>query len=465
MKADQLVIVLDCGATSVRAIAVNEFGELKAAHAIKNQTHKDPFLMNGLIWDVEEIWNKLKICTQHILKQINKEHVVGITVCTFGVDGTIFNKDGKMVYPVISWACQRTAPIMENIDKYMAAEKLYAINGVNKNSFNTINKLIWFKENRPELLEKMDKYLFISSIFLHKLTGEFVTEASMAGTSMLTNCHTRQFSEDIFQAIGIENKFPKMVEAGEKIGGLIAQAAHDFGLPKNTPVFAAGHDTQFALFGAGAKENEVVLSSGTWEILMARTQNVSTHLRSFQQGISNEFDAISGLYNTGIHWLGSGILEWLTNLLYSQEKTRLTSTEFYHKIIAEASKIKQSKIKFELDFLTTQGMMSGLGLHTKREEIYRACLEALAQKTAENLQSLETALQFKAQSVIVVGGGSKNALWNQLRAQAIGKPIKLIDKKETTVLGAALFAMAGLGIYKSAEEARDQVKYHNEEIS
>ena len=77
MKADQLVIVLDCGATSVRAIAVNEFGELKAAHAIKNQTHKDPFLMNGLIWDVEEIWDKLKICTQHILKQINKEHVVG----------------------------------------------------------------------------------------------------------------------------------------------------------------------------------------------------------------------------------------------------------------------------------------------------------------------------------------------------------------------------------------------------
>lgn len=457
--AEKLIIVLDCGASSVRAIAVNEYGELKASHSIKNNTQKDPFLKNGLIWDVEEIWGKFKQCTQQVLKQVNKNEILGITVCTFGVDGTILNKHSELAYPVISWACPRTAAIMDNIDKYICSEKLYAINGVNKNSFNTINKLIWFKENRPDLLEKMDQYLFISSIFLHKLTGEFVTEATMAGTSMLTDCQTRQFSDDIFQAIGIDNKFPKMVEAGEQIGKLNTQASKELGLPKAIPVFAAGHDTQFALFGSGAKENEVVLSSGTWEILMARTPNISTSLHSFHQGITNEFDAINGLYNTGIHWLGSGILEWLTKLLYQKEKADLSSDDFYKKIIYEASQIEKSNIKLDLDFLNSNGMISGLGIHSKREEIYRAALEALAIKTAEKLKTLEEALQFKAQSIIVVGGGSKNTLWNQLRAQAIGMPIKLIDKKETTVLGAALFAMAGLGIYKSPEEARENVNY------
>lgn len=463
--ADKLIIVLDCGATSVRAIAVDEYGELKASHSVKNNTQNDPFYKTELIWDVAEIWNKFILCTQQILKQIKKEEIVGLTVCTFGVDGTIMNKQSELEYPVISWACQRTAPIMENIDKYIPIEKLFGINGVSKNSFNTINKLIWFKENRPDLIEKMDKYLFISSIFLHKLSGEFVTEASMAGTSMLTDCKSRQFSDDIFQAIGIENKFPNIVEAGALVGNLNTQASKDLGIPKGVPIFAAGHDTQFALFGSGAKENEVVLSSGTWEILMARTSNVSTHSQAYQQGITNEFDAVSGLYNTGVHWLGSGILEWLTTLLYSQEKKELSSNEFHKKIIQEAALIKNNDLDFNIDFLNKQGMISGLGIHSKREEIYRAALESLANKTAENLNVLEKALDFKAKTVIVVGGGSKNTLWNQLRAQAIGRPITLIDKKETTVLGAALFAMAGLGMYKSAEEARTHVNYNIEIVS
>lgn len=460
----QYIIVLDCGATSVRAIAVDEYGELRASYAVNNHTQKDPFLENGLIWDVEEIWNKFIICVKQILKKIKKEEVLGITVCTFGVDGSMVNDKGILQYPVISWACQRTAPIMENIEKYMPIKRIFAISGMHKNSFNTINKLIWFKENRPELLDKMEHYMFISSMFIHRLSGEFVTEDSMAGTSMLTNYHTRNFSDEIFKAIGVENKFPRMVKAGELVGKLNSLASKDLGLSEGLPVFASGHDTQFAIFGSGAKENEVVLSSGTWEILMARTPNVSTQSLAFEHGISNEFDAIDGLYNTGIHWLGSGILEHLIHLFYGKEKSEMKSDDFYEMIIKEASLIGSNKLDVNLDFINSKGSILGLSLHTKREEIYRAALEALAHKTAENLKILEAANQFKAKSIIVVGGGSKNTLWNQLRAKALKMPIQLIDKKETTVLGAALFAFAGLGIYTSPEEARNQVKYHREEI-
>jgi len=87
---------------------------------------------------------------------------------------------------------------------------------------------------------------------------------------------------------------------------------------------------------------------------------------------------------------------------------------------------------------------SGLGIHTKREEIYRAALEALAKKTKNSLQILEKAGGFTADSIIVVGGGSKNKLWNQLREKELGIPVKTIDQKETTVLGAAQIALTGL---------------------
>jgi L-fuculokinase len=106
----------------------------------------------------------------------------------------------------------------------------------------------------------------------------------------------------------------------------------------------------------------------------------------------------------------------------------------------------------------------GLRLHTDRPEIYRAGLESLSFKLKKGLNALEQAGDFTASKVICVGGGSRNALWNQIRADVINKPIQLIDQKETTVLGAALFGFVAAGIYQDVEEARKQVDYRPEVV-
>ncbi len=455
--SQKIIIVLDCGATNVRSVAINEKGKILAQKSFSNNTQVDSNFEGGLIWDVEEIWNKLIKATQEVLTQIDTKEIAGITVTTFGVDGAPMTKDGKLLYPVISWACQRTVPVMDQIGKYIPFEKLYGINGIHKFSFNTINKLIWLKENKPEILEQSDYYTFISSIFIQKLCREFVTDTTMAGTSMLTDISKRNFSNEIFEAMGVKNKFPELVEPGTLVGEVTQKAAEESGLPSGLPVIAAGHDTQFAIFGSGAKENQAVLSSGTWEIIMARTNFVSTGADAIKNGITNEFDAIPGLYNPGMQWLGSGILEWIKNMFYEKEAEELSSDKLYELMINEASLVQSSSLFFNPDFLNENGNISGLGIKTKREEIYRAALEALANKTNENLHVLEKAGNFKADSLIVVGGGSKNRLWNQLRANACEIPIHLIDQKETTVLGAALFAFAGVGVYNSPEEARSVI--------
>ncbi|MFX9208947.1 FGGY family carbohydrate kinase, partial [Acinetobacter baumannii] len=89
------------------------------------------------------------------------------------------------------------------------------------------------------------------------------------GTSQLLDIHQRDFRPEILQATGLARRlFPRIVEAGAPIGTLQTDAARLLGLPAGVPVISAGHDTQFALFGAGAQQGEPVLSSGTWEILM-----------------------------------------------------------------------------------------------------------------------------------------------------------------------------------------------------
>jgi L-fuculokinase len=110
------------------------------------------------------------------------------------------------------------------------------------------------------------------------------------------------------------------------------------------------------------------------------------------------------------------------------------------------------------------GEILGLTLESTRDEIYRSMLEALSERLAAGRKALEEAGGFKAESIICVGGGSKNRLWNQLRANATGVPLKVIDQKETTVLGASFFVQAACGNFSSPEEARSKIDYKTQVI-
>lgn len=137
---------------------------------------------------------------------------------------------------------------MDNIEQLISAQRLQAISGVGAFSFNTLYKLVWLKENHPQLLERAHAWLFISSLINHRLTGEFTTDITMAGTSQMLDIQQRDFSPQILQATGIPRRlFPRLVEAGEQIGTLQNSAAAMLGLPVGIPVISAGHDTQFAL--------------------------------------------------------------------------------------------------------------------------------------------------------------------------------------------------------------------------
>ena len=110
------------------------------------------------------------------------------------------------------------------------------------------------------------------------------------------------------------------------------------------------------------------------------------------------------------------------------------------------------------------GQILGLTMESTRDEIYRAMLEALSFRLAEGKNALENAGGFKAENILCVGGGSKNRLWNRLRAQYTGIPVKIISQKETTVLGASLFVQAACGNASTPEEARSLIDYKTEII-
>ena len=252
MPSGDIAIVFDCGATNVRVVAIDATGEMVASDSYPNNTQPDPFYPSYRIWEVNEIWKKLCMACMKVTSQINKSHITGVTVTTFGVDGTLFTKNGVMLYPVISWQCERTNAIMAQIDKYIPLTELYAEAGVLPFNFNTINKLIWFSEQKPELIDKSDIFLFMPGIFSYFLSGEMINDITMAGTSMVSNIGSRGFSNNILSRIGFpREKMGTPVEPGIITGKVNKKASSETGLPVNTPVVSTGHDTQFAVFGSG----------------------------------------------------------------------------------------------------------------------------------------------------------------------------------------------------------------------
>lgn len=465
--AGDIVIVFDCGATNVRVIATDSAGNIVASESFINNTRPDPFDPSFRIWDIREIWEKMYRASSRVMQHIDKKRIAGATVTTFGVDGTFFSKDGEMLYPVISWQCERTKDIMAGIDKYIPLPDLYRENGVLPFSFNTINKLIWFAEKRPDIPEKSYRFLFMPSIFSFFLTGEMVNDTTMAGTSMLTSLRRREFSADIFARIGIDISLMGIpAEPGTITGRVTNEAAALTSLPAGTPVVATGHDTQFAIFGSGAEKNQPVLSSGTWEILMVRSEECKTGEEQLRLGITTELDPEPGLYNIGNQWIASGIIEWARKNLYGD-----ISGDVYERMISGAESVPPGSRSvsvvpgfYEATAGKPGGMIRGLSLESTRDDIFRAILEALSGKLVEGKRALEDAGGFIAKSIICVGGGSKNRLWNKLRANYTGVPVKIINQKETTVLGASLFVQAACGNFSSPEEARSAIDYQTEII-
>jgi L-fuculokinase len=467
MPSGDIAIVFDCGATNVRVIAINSKGNIIASESYANNTRPDPFYPSYRIWDAKEIWNKMCLACKKVLSLIDKKNIAGVTVTTFGVDGTLFDKNGAMLYPVISWQCERTIPIMAGIDKYIPLNDLYAEAGVLPFNFNTINKLIWFVEHKPELVEKTEKFLFMPSVYSYFLSGEMVNDMTMAGTSMLTSLSSRGYSNKIINSIGFPiEKLGNPVEPGTIIGMVSKRASSETGLPVSIPVVATGHDTQFAVFGSGAEVNEPVLSSGTWEILMARSLRYKSGKEQLDLAITTELDARPGLFNIGNQWIASGMLEWARKTFYHDIEENV-----YEYMIEGASSVPSGSngVKIVPGFYEELkgepgGKILGLTMGSTRNEIYRAMLEALSQRLKEGKDALEKAGGFKTDSILCVGGGSKNRLWNQLRADYSGVPIKVTDRKETTVLGASLFVQSACGNATSPEDARSAIDYKIEII-
>jgi L-fuculokinase len=460
-----LAVVFDCGSTNLTVVVVDASGRIVSDSSAPNGPVRQPDKpADYSIWDVEGFWDRLANACRCCIGDMDTDRLCGVTVTTWGADGAPATTDGRLLYPPISWQDGRTHSLADRIAGDIDPWHIYQLSGYQIISFNTLLKLRWLHDNEPEILDRADHWLMMPGILGMLLSGKASLDATAAGTMMAMDMASRTLSSELLQWAGVETGlFPPLSEPGQIIGGVTAQAAKCTGLPQGLPVIVAGHDTQFAAVGSGATPAEVILSSGTWEILMLRASEYRATQQDFTDGLLIEADAEAGRYNPQLLMMGSGVIEWLRDQFFTDVSGREAG---YGDMIAAAETIAPGSdgVTVIPSFVSdtgplrryeTAGTVLGLKLSTTRDHLYRATLEGLSYQLRQALAILTRTSADQYQGLRVVGGGSKNLLWNQLRADVCGLPVTTIEQTEATVLGAAMFVFVGAGIFPDIAAAQD----------
>lgn len=462
---ERYCLVLDCGATSLRAVAVSEKGEILHLSSFPNAPSPQEGEKDFLIWDVDEIWRKFTLAIRQVIAEAGKE-IFAVTVTTFGADGAPVRRDGTLTYPVISWQCQRTAPQAKEITNFLSPREIFRITGYQIIPFNTLFKLLWLRNNAPRSLDEADTFLMMPGILSFKLCGEASMDFTSASTTMMLDIERKCWSEPLLSLAGLTPSFlPPLQHPGEVIGKVQAKASEETGIPQGTPVVVTGHDTQFAIVGSLASPEELVLSSGTWEISALRLPYYRDSSSFFERGGLTELDAEENLWNPQMLMIAGGVVEWVRRNFFSDIKDE---KNIYEVMVESARSIPPGAggIVVIPAFMPsgptkpydTQGTILGLELTSDRGQVFRAVLEGLSFQLKEAVLALQEAFGYTPKRVRVVGGGAKNKLWNQIRADVLNLPVVTTSCEEATVLGASLFSQVGAGIVKNLEEARSRVK-------
>jgi L-fuculokinase len=460
--SEDCIVVMDCGATTTRAVAVDARGNLLASASRPSSPLPQPNSPGDWrIWDLDEVWRKLSEASREVCQTVSPGRIKGVTVVTFGADGAPLKKDGSLAYPVISWQCQRTRELVQSITQMLSPQEIYEITGYQIIAFNTLLKWMWLRKYAPGASVEGNRWVMMSGLLSHRLSGEMMIEPTAACTTMAMDIRRRDWSEKMLALAELDRSFfPDWSQPGDVVGEVTKRASEETGLPQGIPVIAGGHDTQFALHGSGAKPGDAILSTGTWEIALLRTNRYHPKRIGFEDGLIIECDAKPGWWNPQVLMIASGVVEWVRRNFFAAEGER---ADIHRLMIEESSKVESGSAGVMVVPAFVEGTgpakkygmpgsIIGLNLSTTRGHVYRAAIEGLCYQSRQALEILSRTTGFTPTGIRVVGGGAKNELWNQTRADVTGLPVMVNSAKEATVLGAAAFAFKGAGLFASPEE-------------
>lgn len=454
------ILAHDLGTSGNKATLFSEDGQLIGSKVTSYETHY--FNDTWVEQDANQWWQAVCTSTKQLLQTSNiaPENIGAVSFSGQMMGCLCVDKKGVPLRPSIIWADQRAQKQSFELENYISQKDFYHIVGHRNTASYGIQKLMWIKENEPEIYEQTYKVLNAKDYIVFKLTGEFCTEYSDANSMACFDINKLKWSEQLIDYAKIDgDKLPKLFNSIH-IGGYVTKEASQLtGLAEGTPVVLGGGDGVVANIGCGS------ISSGKTYCCMGTSAWIATTSEKpiFDESMRTVTwaHAVPGLYApNGTMQYAGGAYNWVKETICQYEcflaKQNNSSPHIYMDEEIKQSKIGSNGVVF-LPYLlgeraprwnpNARGSWLGLKPENTKGDILRSVLEGITMNLSICLDILRT--QVDINEILVIGGGAQNKIWRQIMADVFNANIKVPTPPITAgSMGAAVIGGVGTGIFK-----------------
>lgn len=461
------ILAHDIGTSSDKAVLVDYQGKIVATKVSPYPTfYPYPAWVEQ---NPADYWKAVCETSSKIIEEnkINPEDIGGIIFSTQAQGVIPMDKNGEVLYNNITWVDARAEKQAQSIMKKLGGKKLFTlVAGTPIMGKDCIAKIIWLKEERPDIYNHAKYILDVNGYLKYMCTGKMVAELSGASSYGLDLKKKDWLS--VIKLTGIDMaKLPPLVRSIDNVGGLTEKAAAEMGLVAGIPVFGGCDDVQAAAVGSGMNGDgdiHIYLGTSAWVAATSRSQTKFKCGAAAIQSADPEMNLVAGITEGA----GSNI-EWLCNQFFKHEKDKLGE-----KIYAYMDEVIE-KIPPGSDHLictpwmmgercpvsttTTRATLFNINPEHTREHLMRAVYEGVAFNLRWILENFKKDYNFSCKHFRIIGGGALDDAWMHIIADITGTEFSIVDNpRNAGALGCAIVALIGLGELKSFSAARDFVK-------
>lgn len=459
----KLLLGIDIGTSACKAAAFDLDGKVIAQASSPYQVY---YPVPGYVeQNPMEWWEGVCLAIRDVLQKgrIDAKDIAGI-----GLDGQSWSaipvdKAGNVLSNTPIWMDTRASELCKKVTERIGFNRIFSISGNALEPAYSTPKILWFKENKPDIYKSTYKFLQSNSFIAYKLTGAMTQDISQGYGLHMFNMEKEVYDDGLCDEFGISREMlPDIFPCHQVIGEVTQEAAELTGLRSGIPVVAGGLDAACGTLGAGVAE-------------IGQTQEQGGQAGGMSicvgEALSHPKLILSAHVVPGL-WLlqggtvgGGGSIKWFSEQLGASEaaQEKLTGVNAFKIMDDEAAAIAEgSEGLIFLPYMAgersplwdknAKGVFFGLGYNKTRAHMIRSVMEGCAYALYHNMKTAEES-GVRADVLNAMGGAANSRLWTQIKADVTGRTIHVPASDTATTLGAAILAGVGTGEYRSFKEA------------
>ena len=457
------LIGLDVGTTGCKCTVFDDEAKITAYSYSEYMTlspHEGYFEL-----DPARVWESVKKVIYEAVKAHKGDSIKALAISSFGEAAVLLDKNSNILHNSILYLDKRGRNECDALRQKLGDEKIMDTAGVLAHPMYTLPKLMWIRNNLPDIYKTANKVMLFGDYISFCLTGRMVIDYSLASRTMAFDVVKKQWSEEILNASGVDyDLFSKPSCAGAVIGEIQKETAALLGLSEATVVVTGAHDQICAAVGAGVMEKGMAIDGiGSVECITTVYDKPVLNKKMMENKYNCAPYVKEGMYASyAFNFTGGSLLKWYrdTFAVHEHERAKKAGMNVYELLDNAAGETPSDLLVLPhfagagTPFMDTEakGAILGLDFNTKAPAVYRAMLEGVTYEMALNLECLKDA-GINIDVLRAVGGGAKSDLWLQIKADIMQRKVQRLDVDEAGTLGAAMLAGKAAGVYNSIDEA------------